>query len=304
MNDGEVRAMTPADLEAGLTRIGKTQDHRSYAYIELNLAHKALLGLCEELKNYQHLRYVNLAGNSIAELTVLAHLPCVLQIQAKDNAVASLQLFSSQSFGCLKSLDLSGNAISVLTRVALPSLTHLNLSNNAISAVEDFGGHLALSVLELRKNQLSSLQGLSDLPSLTELYLAENRISSFNSLCNTRKLRFLHLRKNPISSLQQGTLPDLPELEYLNLRDCGLTDPTDFTALQKYEQLHTLSTQECPVSAEPTGDSRKETLVALPQLKRLNKEKVTEEEREGALGEAQERLRDKQETEVPAKESN
>jgi Leucine-rich repeat (LRR) protein len=58
-----------------------------------------------------------------------------------------------------------------LAPVNIPNLIELNLLENKIEKIEAFGGHPKLKILELRRNKISSLQGLSNLPELTELYL-------------------------------------------------------------------------------------------------------------------------------------
>lgn len=105
------------------------------------------------------------------------------------------------AFGFLRVLNLSGNGIVRITAGALPRGLHmLNLSKNNISTVEGLRDLTRLRVLDLSYNRLLRIgHGLASCSSLKELYLAGNMISEVEGLHRLLKLNVLDLRMNKIS---------------------------------------------------------------------------------------------------------
>ena len=285
-------AMTKESIHQGLSKIGKTFDGSSVAYIKLDLKGKAFDVLCEELALYRHLREANLSGNYFTQVKVLEALPCLLRLELGGNRLTSLELFNNpHTFQYLQSLDLSENLIQALSPISLPRLVHLNLKGNKIESAADFKGHTGIRLLELRKNKLTSLHGIGNMSALEELDLAENAITSLEGLHNLGALRKINLRKNAISSFDEESLPELEQISYLNIRENEFVEIIRLGLLKKYRSLARLVIADNPVRAEPSGDVKKECLVALPQIKVLGKEEITAEEREDAIAEAMERMR-------------
>lgn len=106
------------------------------------------------------------------------------------------------AFVSLKALNLSGNAIVRITAGALPRGLHiLNLSKNNISTIEGLRDLSRLRVLDLSYNRLLRIgHGLASCSSLKELYLAGNKISEVEGLHRLLKLNVLDLRYNKIST--------------------------------------------------------------------------------------------------------
>jgi Leucine-rich repeat (LRR) protein len=65
-----------------------------------------------------------------------------------------------------------------LTKLDLPMLKKLILSENEITTCEEFGGHSTLEFLDLGKNKLKDLKGVENMPKLKELILSENEVTS------------------------------------------------------------------------------------------------------------------------------
>ncbi|KAI5567991.1 hypothetical protein BDE02_13G128200 [Populus trichocarpa] len=105
-------------------------------------------------------------------------------------------------FGSLRVLNLSGNSIVRISAGALPRGLHmLNLSRNNISTVEGLHELTRLRVLNLSYNQIFRIgHGLASCSSLKELYLAGNKISEVEGLHRLLKLTLLDLRFNKIST--------------------------------------------------------------------------------------------------------
>ncbi|KAI3465669.1 hypothetical protein Pfo_022332 [Paulownia fortunei] len=106
------------------------------------------------------------------------------------------------AFVSLKALNLSGNAIVRIAAGALPRGLHiLNLSKNNISTIEGLRDLTRLRVLDLSYNRILRIgHGLAACASLKELYLAGNKISEVEGLHRLLKLNVLDLRFNKIST--------------------------------------------------------------------------------------------------------
>ncbi|KAK6142495.1 hypothetical protein DH2020_022843 [Rehmannia glutinosa] len=106
------------------------------------------------------------------------------------------------AFVSLKALNLSGNAIVRIAAGALPRGLHiLNLSKNNISTIEGLRDLTRLRVLDLSYNRILRIgHGLAACSSLKELYLAGNKISEVEGLHRLLKLNVLDLRFNKIST--------------------------------------------------------------------------------------------------------
>ncbi|KAK1388947.1 Outer arm dynein light chain 1 protein [Heracleum sosnowskyi] len=106
------------------------------------------------------------------------------------------------AFVSLKALNLSGNAIVRINAGALPRGLHiLNLSKNNISTIEGLRELTRLRVLDLSYNRIIRIgHGLASCSSIKELYLAGNKISEVEGLHRLLKLNVLDLRFNKIST--------------------------------------------------------------------------------------------------------
>ncbi|KAL8088125.1 hypothetical protein AgCh_038047 [Apium graveolens] len=106
------------------------------------------------------------------------------------------------AFVSLKALNLSGNAIVRINAGALPRGLHiLNLSKNNISTIEGLRELTRLRVLDLSYNRIIRIgHGLASCSSIKELFLAGNKISEVEGLHRLLKLNVLDLRFNKIST--------------------------------------------------------------------------------------------------------
>ncbi|KAA8524514.1 hypothetical protein F0562_010937 [Nyssa sinensis] len=106
------------------------------------------------------------------------------------------------AFVNLRVLNLSGNAIVRITAGALPRGLHiLNLSKNNISTIEGLRELTRLRVLDLSYNRIVRIgHGLASCSALKELYLAGNKISEVDGLHRLLKLNVLDLRFNKFST--------------------------------------------------------------------------------------------------------
>ena len=124
-----------------------------------------------------------------------------------DEGLRQLPKLSEDEARCVRTLNVHSNAISSLSGLeALPRLTSLNLSSNALESF-DSGAEalrqLSLTALDFACNRIEDVRGLGDLPALTTLNLSFNRIRTIDGLASgstLQSLRTLDLRGNRISS--------------------------------------------------------------------------------------------------------
>lgn len=286
------KVLTPDLIKASLSQIGKTFDGTSYAFLKLDLTDKELESLCEELGSYQHLRFIELNGNVLVDISVLSKIPYILRLNLRGSRVPKLELFNNEeTFSHLQFLNMQGNRITALTPLKLPKLIQINLSNNEIGTAETFEGHPNLRKLELRGNKLKSMVGLKNMPQLTELFIAENEVASLIGLEELPSLTTLHLRKNRMEKVEEEGLPDLPALTYLNLRENPLATVADVGRLKVFPRLTKLHVQGSAFAEEQADNTKREMLIVFPRLTIINKEEVTNEDREDAIAESAERFR-------------
>lgn len=298
----ENRNNTRELIKGGLSQISKTANGSGYAYVNLSLVEKEIIDLYDLMPNYPHLRYLNISNNKIKDLNGLKSLNFLIFLNASGNQITDIDFLNEK--GCLNYLQLvilSNNKIKKLTPIQVPKLRKLNLNSNRLEDLTEFKGHFALEILEIRKNRLKSLEGLKDLHNLLELYAAENYLTSFKELKNLPQLKKLHLRSNQLVNLD-FELPELPHLYHLNIRENKIADLKGIINLMKYSTLLSLTMHQNPAIDEVGDGAKKEVLMILGYLNRVNKEDVVKEDRDDAKNELKERKRVEEEKRKEAEE--
>ena len=298
----EDRLKTRELIKNSLSQISKTASGSGYAYVNLSLAEKELLSLYDLMPNYPHLRYLNVANNKIKDLSSIKSLNFLIFLNASGNLLTDLEFLNEKgSLNYLQLVILSNNRIKKLTPIQAPKLRKLNLNGNRLEDLSEFRGHHALEVLEIRKNRLKTLEGLRDLHNLTELYAAENYLTTFKELKNLPQLKKLHLRGNQIQSLG-FELPELPHLYHLNVRENRISDLKSIVSLMKYPTMLSLTMHQNPAIDEVGDGAKRDILMILIYLNRVNKEEIQREDREEARNELKERKRIEEEKRKEAEE--
>lgn len=125
----------------------------------------------------------------------------------------------------LKYLDLSSNKFGEFPAIKCPKLEYLDVSDNKLEKVnEGWTGHANLKILIARENKFKTFAAFKNMPKLEELYLGNNSISSLSGYDGLTALKKLHLRRNKIEKIEEEGVPELPALEYLNLRSNKVKD--------------------------------------------------------------------------------
>eukprot|EP00744_Colponema_vietnamica_P008348 GILI01011916.1.p1 GENE.GILI01011916.1~~GILI01011916.1.p1 ORF type:complete len:307 (+),score=84.03 GILI01011916.1:69-989(+) len=280
-------ALSSAAIASGLSHVSKTVDGTGYALVKLDISGKEIESLGEELEKYQHLRHINLSKNKVQDATALTKLPHLLTINAESNAISSLEPFTQDVLGFLQQLNLSENKITSLPAIKLPLLVSLNLSTNEIASCASFEGHSSLVLLKLGKNKLTSAEGLKDMPNLRKLILPENELESAKGLSNLTSLRSIDLRSNKLTSLDG--LDACPLVDHVNIRENQIASLDEIKKLKSLPKLDKLKVSGNPIVDELGGEYRKEILMILPNLKNIDKDEVTADERTEAAEELQRR---------------
>ncbi|OMJ92183.1 hypothetical protein SteCoe_5177 [Stentor coeruleus] len=281
--------MTGNMIKRYLSEYGRNAEGTGYAYLKLDLEYRELENISEELSPYQQLKYLHFSGNRFSNIIVLSRLPNILRLELAGNRISSIEFFNNEeTFINLQYLDLSKNLIRNLTAIKVPKLLFLSLSQNEIINTDQFLGHPNLKKFELRGNKIANISGIKSMPKLEELYLSENNISLIDALEELPSLKRLHLRKNNISVIEEDKVPELPELVYLNLRENLLRDVNKLTSLKKYSKLEKVVLAENP--CWPSNELIKEILIFMPRLQGINKQNITDIDREAAYNLASDRF--------------
>jgi len=212
------------------------------------------------------------------------------------------------SYSALRYVDLNDNVITDLTPLErLYDLHSLQCADNKVKKLPNFSDALKLQVLDLAKNNITSLHPFN-LPAVTALVMNNNKVLDLIGLESTRSpppLRVLDLSSNVIE--QTKGIENLTNLEMLNLRNNKIKSLDGFAALTNLRQLDVRDNQLTsmaelahlsPLSGlrflattgnlgiHPEGSTPDtvvpELLILLPQLTHFNEIEITAEHREAA----------------------
>ena len=289
-------------LQSGLSRIGKTYDGNSHAFITLKLINEGLIDLVEEIGGYVHLRHLDLSGNKLPSADQLSSIPYILTLNISGSQLTDLDCFNNaDAFTYLQTMDLSDNQLPALTALKLPRLIHLNLSGCQITDLSKFEGLPLLQTLDLSKNLIAGLQGCGNMPVLEKLNLQKNKITSILHIENVPKLTNIDFEGNLIEQLEsEDVLPDLPAVTFMSFKANAFTDMAAIKSLNFYWRLEDIDITECAGFEELADSIKKEVLIQIPELPKVNGEEVEEEEREEAKAEAEERAKAAEEARLEA----
>lgn len=160
-----------------------------------------------------------------------------------------------------------------MPHIQCANLYKLILEENEI-AKSEIKSHQNLKELSLKKNKLTSCEGLERMYSLQTLILEENEIATLKGLSVLPKLTTLNLKTNKLEKLDE--FPRLEMLETLELDANLMATGDELSKLAETRTLKALSMGGNPWVDEKGDDFKKELLVALgdqlPLLKVINGE--------------------------------
>ena len=152
------------------------------------------------------LKELTLFDCNIETLDFLSHISSLEVLSAKDNYLKSFNLKNTKN------------------------LYYLNLNRNNITNIDNIGGAINLTGLELTSNNLSDITSLKNLKNLTLLNINHNHITDVCSLTSNKKLERVNITDNPIGDI--SCLKDLPNLKNLEARKTCFCNPEDLEELK------------------------------------------------------------------------
>jgi len=274
-----------------------------FAFTKLDCSNKEITDLGNKVDAYKQLRHVVLSQNKIPDLTAIMKLPHLLTLQADENAVEKLDCVQDSELPWCQRLDLSKNKLTSLPSfLPFERLRFAKFAENEIASLDGFGDHPVLEVLDLQGNKLTSLVGMGCLASLRHLILDSNELTSLEGL-NTPTLVKLDLSNNALETL--AFIDGAPKCSDLILTGCKLSsEDIQMPELKRLAdatpvlQTILLSGNPC---FEALGENPKaEVSARIPQIKQVEGEAVTDEDRELAATRVEELIVLKQEADEAA----
>ena len=178
-------------------------------------------------------------------------------VHLQKNYIQSLEEGNFVGLELCSELDLSSNAISVISPRAFIGLTRLQilrLGNNRLTELDQtmWTGLLYLQILGLTGNGITTISSgaFCDMRSLTNLYLAKNNLSIVNGnmWLGLQSLETLDLNGNHLTDIPHHGLANMPSLEKLVLSSNRLRtlrvdafnpdDYLDYRVHPPYLELH------------------------------------------------------------------
>eukprot|EP00746_Dinoflagellata_sp_MGD_P160783 gnl/MRDRNA2_/MRDRNA2_87692_c0_seq1.p1 gnl/MRDRNA2_/MRDRNA2_87692_c0~~gnl/MRDRNA2_/MRDRNA2_87692_c0_seq1.p1 ORF type:complete len:425 (+),score=121.43 gnl/MRDRNA2_/MRDRNA2_87692_c0_seq1:73-1275(+) len=269
-----------------LSLIDKTVEGSGYVFTKLDCSEKELTHLGNKVQEYKHLKYVTLSKNQVEDLEPVSKLPHCLCLVASENKINQdgIKCMVEADLPFCQVVDLSMNQLTgVFSFSALARLRVLDLQENQIASLEGFDGHKNIEILKLQKNQLETLQGLGSLPKLQKLFVSENKLTSLEGLA-AETLEELDASQNQLASMDfVDGAPNIRTLNITGNQYAGDDDLPEFkkvaTTLPILETLLVASNPLCDTFPEP----RKEILLVVPGLQKIDDKNVDNEEREACV---------------------
>ncbi|KAJ3190071.1 Leucine-rich repeat-containing protein 23 [Gaertneriomyces sp. JEL0708] len=272
--DSPERALDQALIAPHLSLLARTGNGLSHAFTRLEL-HDAGVTDIAALEKYIHLRYIDLSLNAVKDITPLAPLDYLLSLDMHSNMLMKVpKVLDRKKY--LQFVNLARNQIEDMEIEEWPMCGWLNLNENRMSAVKL--SLPSLLHLEARSNAITTVALTA--PKLQKLYLGNNRFRSLSDIgMQATTLQILHLRDNQIRSLKMRETWAGGKIIYLNLRGNALERMSEVNNLRDLG-IKILVLMDNPIADNP--NYRMEILSRLPDLERLDKDVVTDEEREEA----------------------
>lgn len=290
-----------------LNTLGKDESGVRYAYLMLTAVEKKLTDI-SVITKFKHLLYLDLSGNclNLDGIQPVCELPYLLYLKAERNVIESAAL---KSIPFLQVLILNQNQIAETNDIVQKMLETLELGENSLYTAQFQEDQMdELKSLSLHGNYLLDTSGTYP-RNVENLCLNRNRIMKITPhICKLKHLKVLNLRDNFIRKLN-GFTSELENLTYLNLRGNKIRKTRQFRKLQCLPKLDTLivlenqlyrkekenlveeetaeeeENEEVDELSERDDDDEEKRirltlLVLLPNLKRINKVEVSDEERQ------------------------
>ena len=167
----------------------------------------------------------------------LSGMPNLSCIHLTSSLESELDLTGIESIGNLEDLDVWGfESINLEKLKNAVQLTYLDVRRCNITSLNGLEGLTGLKSLVLDNNQISDLKPLSNLTSLTLLQVNDNQISDLRPLSTLTNLYSLHISNNQITTL--AGLENLTNLTHIYASGNPLTDTSALEVSGCMDALH------------------------------------------------------------------
>ncbi|GJQ76084.1 hypothetical protein Trydic_g1836 [Trypoxylus dichotomus] len=184
-------------------------------------------------RGMRFLRWLFLSDNLIADVGrgTFASITRIGIIDLARNFIKKVDYQMFYQLTVIEKIDLSGNNITEISKLAFKDiyLTHINLSRNAISKIEDgaFENCPNITVLDLSYNKLRNIpkKAFDENTYTMELRLSYNLFTEMSQipLHNMTGLKILDASYNEITNISKNTFPKLYELHTINFSHNNIT---------------------------------------------------------------------------------
>ncbi len=198
---------------------------------ELDASGKGITRL-DGIENLRRLSVLNLEDNFVEDLSPLASLGLLSELNLNNNRITSLEAVNFDR----------------ITRLPLRSLSLRHNVDEAQNRLVDIGllGELRqLELLDLRDNHVEDISPLAGLGSLRELNLRENHVKNIQPVQFLTGLLYLNIHSNPIES-GLSALGNLHNLQTLIMRNVFIGDNPQF--LRNLSNLNRLNLRNTSLS--------------------------------------------------------
>ncbi|XP_062507960.1 protein phosphatase 1 regulatory subunit 7-like isoform X2 [Corticium candelabrum] len=212
---------------------------RSHSHIYDIDLHGRNIRRISNLEQFVHVKTLDLSCNSITKIEGLDCCTDVRELKLYSNNIHRIENLDKLKQLC--QLKLQHNKIKTIESglQCLQKLKLLRLDYNCLTRLNhgELAGCSNLTHLDLSNNFLEAVEGLGSLIHLEELRLSNNKLIILPPLKHCTKLEDLDLSENPLSVMPQ--LNFLQSLKRLRVERTGITSLKPFGHLKKLQELHT-----------------------------------------------------------------
>ena len=159
------------------------------------------------------LKKLTLSDCGLSSIAALTNMNSLEYLDVSGNALRNLSVIADMQE--LKTLHLNNNAVTELTELqSLTQLTYLDVSFNSVSTLDPIRSITTLNTLIATQNQISDVQSLTSLRALQELDLSYNSLTDVSAFALCTEISVLNVSNNAITDI--STLYTLEKLAHFD----------------------------------------------------------------------------------------
>ncbi len=188
--------------------------------LDLNGASLVDSDITEILASVPNLRELKLDNNLIVDFSKFANFKLLETLTLENNKITDLSSLTPANFPSLLRLKIGGNPITNYNNIAQMTNLIMLIVDNAKLTTANINTILPplthLLYLDLRTNNLTSVQALIGLTSLDSLLLDSNQITDVNILSTLGQLTYFWVTNNRLTTVSLPSLSKLADLRVTN----------------------------------------------------------------------------------------